>query len=379
MTPRSEPEPGQLLRPVMDVHWQFDYALDQQQLDALYAKSKRLQWDAAVDIDWQRPIDASRPLVDESLFRLEALPSVQRASPARREQLRAELACNHLSQFLHGEQGALMTAAALTHAVPDHQAKLYAATQTMDEARHVEAFTMYLNRLGRIYPMSPHLRRLIDATLTADHWVKMAIGMNMVVEGLALGTFHNMARATTCEVLRDVLTLVIRDEARHVAFGNVYVSQAIDAMHADERESVADFAFEAVGIMRESRARRSGFEAGFLAALERAGFDPEDLLRDIVALRRAGQRVEVPVDQVHAFKPAPSVYELGPLTLKHPAHELLLVSSNGWDAVGAKWYGYVSFWVNRSGAPLDRLGARPDGQGSSLGDAVDFLLQQRKH
>ena len=84
-------------------------------------------------------------------------------------------------------------------------------------------------------------------------------------------------------------------------------------------------------------------------------------------------------DQVHAYKTSPAVYELGPLTLKHPAHELLLVSSNCWDAIGAKWYGYVSFWVNRDSSPLDRLGARPDGSGASLDDAVDFLLQQRKH
>ncbi len=84
-------------------------------------------------------------------------------------------------------------------------------------------------------------------------------------------------------------------------------------------------------------------------------------------------------DQVHAYKTAPAVYELGPLTLKHPAHELLLVSSNGWDAIGAKWYGYASFWVNRSGAPLDRLGARPDGVGSTLDDAVNFFLQHLKH
>lgn len=84
-------------------------------------------------------------------------------------------------------------------------------------------------------------------------------------------------------------------------------------------------------------------------------------------------------DQVHAYKTAPSVYELGPLTLKHPAHELLLVSSNGWDAIGAKWYGYVSFWVNRNDAPLDRLGTRPDAVGRTLDDAVTFLAQQRKH
>ncbi len=84
-------------------------------------------------------------------------------------------------------------------------------------------------------------------------------------------------------------------------------------------------------------------------------------------------------DQVHAYKTAPSVYELGPLTLEHPAHELLLVSSNCWDTIGAKWYGYVSFWVNRGGALLDRLGATPDGSGTSLDDAVSFFLQRRKH
>ena len=80
-------------------------------------------------------------------------------------------------------------------------------------------------------------------------------------------------------------------------------------------------------------------------------------------------------DQARAYKIAPAVYELGPLTLGHPASELLLISGNGWDAVGAKWYGYRSFWVNRSGAPLDRLGGVPDGTGRTLNDAVDFVLR----
>jgi 2-haloacid dehalogenase len=80
-------------------------------------------------------------------------------------------------------------------------------------------------------------------------------------------------------------------------------------------------------------------------------------------------------DQARAYKTAPAVYELGPLTLGHPAAELLLVSSNGWDAFGAHWYGYRSFWVNRSAAPVDRLDGRPDGVGRTLNDAVDFALQ----
>jgi len=80
-------------------------------------------------------------------------------------------------------------------------------------------------------------------------------------------------------------------------------------------------------------------------------------------------------DQARAYKTAPAVYELGPLTLGHPAAELLLVSSNGWDAFGAHWYGYRSFWVNRAAAPVDRLDGRPDGVGRTLNDAVDFALQ----
>jgi 2-haloacid dehalogenase len=80
-------------------------------------------------------------------------------------------------------------------------------------------------------------------------------------------------------------------------------------------------------------------------------------------------------DQARAYKTAPAVYELGPLTLGHPAAELLLISSNGWDAIGAKWYGYRSFWVNRSSAPIERLDGQPDGIGRSLSDAVDFALR----
>lgn len=105
------------------------------------------------------------------------------------------------------------------------------------------------------------------------------------------------------------------------------------------------------------------------------------LIEDVLHAARLADYFDVllSADQVHAYKTAAPVYELGPLTLKHPAHELLLVSSNCWDAIGAKWYGYVSFWVNRNGAPMDRLGTRPDGVGTSLQDAVDFLSQQRKH
>jgi hypothetical protein len=139
------------------------------------------------------------------------VPVIAKLSASQQELLRAHLAAYRLSQFLHGEQGALMTAAALTHAVPDHQGKLYAATQTMEEARHVEVFARYIAEVAMIYPMSVSFKALIDRTLTSGHWVKIAIGMNMIVEGLALASFHNMARRTPCALLRQILTGVLRD------------------------------------------------------------------------------------------------------------------------------------------------------------------------
>jgi 2-haloacid dehalogenase len=100
------------------------------------------------------------------------------------------------------------------------------------------------------------------------------------------------------------------------------------------------------------------------------------MLEDALHSARLGEFFDLVLsaDQVHAYKTAPSVYELGPRSLDHPAEEILFVSSNGWDAVGAKWFGYVSFWVNRSGAPTERLGVSPDGLGRSLADAVEFFL-----
>ena len=321
-TTHRQPTPStDLLTTPMEICWQFDYAIDVEKLRNLYAKAKEQQWNAERDVPWSTPIDPSRPIVDEAQFGFQALPIVQKLSTSQRETFTAHVAAHLLSQFLHGEQGALMTAAALTHAVPDYEAKLYAATQTMDEARHVEAYQRYIDKLALVYPMSPGLKDLIDATLTADHWVKIAIGMNMVVEGLALAAFHNMRRQTTCELLRTITENVLRDEARHVAFGNVYVGETIRDMHPDEREDVAQFAFEAIRAMVENQGGVDGRgkrrrDPGFLKVLEESGIDPQDFLRSLIDAQQAGLRVERPPGQVHSFKDLmmPALVRVGAVT-----------------------------------------------------------------
>lgn len=81
-------------------------------------------------------------------------------------------------------------------------------------------------------------------------------------------------------------------------------------------------------------------------------------------------------DQVRAFKTDATVYALGPRALKRPAREILFVSSNGWDACGATWYGYTTCWINRAGLPLERLGVQPDRIGTDLTTVTDFLLKE---
>jgi 2-haloacid dehalogenase len=79
------------------------------------------------------------------------------------------------------------------------------------------------------------------------------------------------------------------------------------------------------------------------------------------------------VDKVRKFKTAPEAYQIGPDAFGVPAGELVFVSSNGWDAAGAAWFGYRAFWVNRAGAPRERLGVAPEGEGRTLDDLAAFL------
>ena len=314
-------ETADVLNSPMDIVWQFDYAIQSDKLKNLYKKSKQMMWDADVDIDWSVEIDPSKPIVGDSRLQFDKIPFFARLSKTQRETFTAESSAHLLSQFLHGEQGALMTSAALTHAVPDYEGKLYAATQTMDEARHVEVYERYINKLGNVYPISPWLKETIDETLTSGHWVKIAIGMNMVVEGLALAAFHNMRRDTTCPLLRQLTENVLRDEARHVAFGNVYVGQAIRDMHVDEQEDIAQFAFDVIKMMADSMGGVDGTgprkpDPGFVKVLERVGIDLQDFIKALVEAGAGGIDAQTPPDRLHSFRDLmmPALVRVGAIT-----------------------------------------------------------------
>jgi hypothetical protein len=161
------------------------------------------------------------------------------------------LLASGLSQIVHGEQGAMLVASQLVSCAPTYNAKLYAASQTFDEARHVEVFHKYLReRIGMTYPVMPGLKLLLDKILTDPRWDLKFIGMQIIIEGLALAAFERQRIAAMDPLLKDIFYLVIRDEARHVTFGVNYLEEFVQTLSDEEKEDRAEFAYEACVVMR---------------------------------------------------------------------------------------------------------------------------------
>ena len=199
------------------------------QLDKLYEKAKKAQWNGQTDLDWSIEVDQERVVIANA----EANPSQMQFDEAaiagtvlekwdekRFLQFGVENQNWLLSQFMHGEQGALLCTAKIVETVPWIDAKYYAATQVMDEARHVEVFSKYLDeKLSGHYPMNAHLGLLLDDIVADSRWDMTYLGMQIMVEGLALAAFGFIHMMTTEPLLKKLLRYVMADEARHVAFG----------------------------------------------------------------------------------------------------------------------------------------------------------------
>jgi hypothetical protein len=235
-------------------NWNYESEIDQ--LRTLYANALDRQWIGLRDLDWEQEINkddfsssfsAGGIPVGETAF-WKALPSDTRWQVSRR------MATFLLSNFLHGEQGALMVAAQLVAAVPHMDGKFYAATQTMDEARHVEVFAAYIKKLGEVQEIQPGLKKLLDNVLATDDWMLKAVGMQVVTEGLALFSFRDMRNQTREPLLKKLLTYVSRDEARHTGYGVKYLSAVVPTVSDEKRAEIEDFAFESARLLIDSRA-----------------------------------------------------------------------------------------------------------------------------
>lgn len=283
---------------LMEVSWNFDYETDIEKVKDLYTRAKNNQWNAD-ELKWDVSIDPSNPIMRRENTQYYDMPFFKKFSPAQQETFIAHSTAQMLSQFLHGEQGALLTASTITHGIEDVRAKYYAASQTMDEARHVEVYDRYVNKIAIHYPMVGWLKKLVDVTLGSGDVHKIMIGMNMIIEGLALGAFNNMYRQTDEPLLKSITFNVMRDESRHVSFGHVFLTPRVAAMHRDDREDLAQFAFDAVKILVEGQ---RDVDPGFLKVLEISQIDPADFMAGVKQAASQGFVQDLPPGQVHSLK-----------------------------------------------------------------------------
>ncbi|GMV16917.1 MAG: ferritin-like domain-containing protein [Polyangiaceae bacterium] len=236
----------------LDISFNWGYEKTREDLRDLYRKSKQAQWDGETRLDWSIDVDIEKAQIPEFMHPLYGSDIYAKLDEKKHLELRREMPAWTQSQFLHGEQGAMLVAAQLVSAVPDIESKLYASTQVMDEARHVEVFDRYLHeKVGNTYPISPHLRALLDRILKDSRWDMKLLGMQIMVEGLALAAF-GVTRAYIEEpLLQSLTTYVIQDEARHVAYGVL----SLRDFYRDQKESEVrereDFVYEAAVLMRD--------------------------------------------------------------------------------------------------------------------------------
>jgi hypothetical protein len=313
----------------------WDYERSRPALGKLYEKAKASQWNASTDLDWSIDVDPEKigqELGGGGTTRFQALAEAE-DSPVKHfgdkewRQISVEIQNSLLSQFMHGEQGALLCTARIVETVPWIDAKYYAATQVMDEARHVEVFARYLDeKLGSQYRINDNLKGILDEILRDPRWDIAYLGMQIMVEGLALAAFGMMHHVTTEPLLKKLLRYVMSDEARHVAFGVLslqeYYAQLTDAEMRERQE----FAFEVAQRLQRRFAHAEMWE--------RMGVDPE-------AVYATMARVNPPAQQAFQSllfsKIVPNCKKLG-----------LLDASGGWLRERFTDIGVIQFedWVD---------------------------------
>src|SRR5437773_2472046 len=264
----------------LETLWDYDYEPTHAELETLCETAKKNQWNGSTAIDWSRRVGAEGPVLNVKLA-FAGTNFFARLSEEQQREIEIKVSAWRLSQFLHGEQGALVVCGQLVNAIPELDAKLYASTQVVDEGRHVEVFERYVKKLHKIYPVDPLLKGLLDEILVTNLWELKLLGMQMIIEGLAIAAFNVMRKQTADPTLAQLLDYVLQDEGRHVNFGYFALRRAIPAMDADKRAYLEDFTFRACDKLYR-RDERTGFHS-IQSVWNEMGWDGEKIWKDTVA------------------------------------------------------------------------------------------------
>lgn len=232
-------------------NWEYDEGRDK--LLTLYEKGKDKQWNANQRIDWSQEIDLDNPLGFPDYFvSIYGSPTWEKLDERGRNQVRHHLEAWRFSQFLHGEQGALICTAKIVQTVPDVDSKFYAATQVIDEARHVEVYSRYLReKIQMAYPINRYLKQLLEQGVADSRWDFTYLAMQVIIEGLALAAFGTIRDLAQEPLGKAINAYVMQDEARHVAFGRLALRDYYPQLTEKERDEREEFAVEACYLMRD--------------------------------------------------------------------------------------------------------------------------------
>jgi hypothetical protein len=301
----------------------WEYHCTRPDLRVLYEKSKDLVWNARTALDWTQHVDPTAENMPDTYNPLFGT-HIWAKLDAKKEvpQLRQHQASYMLSNFLHGEQGALLATAQIVEMAPTADAKFYAAAQVFDEARHVEAYDRYLReKIELVYPVSKYLKELLDMILTDSRWDLKFLGMQIMVEGLALGAF-GLIHATTQEpLIKQITQMIMQDEARHVAFGVLSLRDTYKEMGSKELAEREDFVIHASRLMHD---RLLGQEVW-----ERMGFP----MAECEELTRKSESMQL-FRRLCFSKIVPNVKRLGLLTprVRKGFEELNVIEYEHWEA-----------------------------------------------
>jgi hypothetical protein len=311
-------------------------------LNKLYEKAKGAQWNGETDLPWELDVDiemvtanAPRDYNTDPVLLAAQRPGAPLHGWGEKEWNKVQIEMQNwtMSQFMHGEQGALICTAKIVETVPWIDAKYYAATQVMDEARHVEVFAKYLDtKMNGHYPINAHLGMLLDDIINDSRWDITYLGMQIMVEGLALAAFGFMHMLTEEPLLKQLLRYVMSDEARHVAFGVLSLKEFYEGLSDKEMLERQEFAFEAAVRMRDRLLQQEVWE--------RMGVDTRAMVK--LQLEHEGNKNDDPFQQLLFSKIVPNCKKLGLLDrndgwLRAKFGEMGVIQFEDWADTGEEY------------------------------------------
>jgi len=301
----------------LDVNWTWEYGSEVQELRSLYEKGKVNQWNAETDLDWQLPVSKDEWVLNPEASMLAQMLKMMGKPEAEQKAAAFDELAFTISQLLHGEQAALQLCGQLTNVCDKMDEKWYASSQVIDEARHVEVFSKFLQRkMGTIYPIGPTLKFLLDELLQAQGVQKKTLGMQTLFEGTAVGIMDLMRSESANPFFTEMIRRVEQDEARHAAFGVLMMRRIVREAEPEQRDEMEDWAFSILEALNANQ------QLDMLRLLgPKYDIDAENVIRAMVALPNHAELNSMPY--MHTV--VPNLQRLGLITER---------TEDGWREVG---------------------------------------------